>query len=59
MTAYTICGRLQTPMKSFAMMSGIPVVDWPPDLVDGHYDVGVVVSFGHLIPNRIIEKFPL
>ncbi|RXG67403.1 hypothetical protein Avbf_10952 [Armadillidium vulgare] len=32
---------------------------WPIDVSLHGYDIGVVVSFGHLIPENIIKSFPL
>ncbi|XP_028439480.1 methionyl-tRNA formyltransferase, mitochondrial [Perca flavescens] len=46
------------PVKRFAQQNHLPVHSWPPDNVDGQFDVGVVVSFGCLIHERLIKKFP-
>ncbi|KAM9317542.1 methionyl-tRNA formyltransferase, mitochondrial isoform 2-T2 [Pholidichthys leucotaenia] len=46
------------PVKRFAQQKQLPLHGWPPDIVDGHFDVGVVVSFGCLLPERLISKFP-
>ncbi|KAM9366658.1 methionyl-tRNA formyltransferase, mitochondrial [Symphorus nematophorus] len=46
------------PVKRFAQQNHLPVHIWPPDNVDGCFDVGVVVSFGRLLPERLINKFP-
>ncbi|XP_076588275.1 methionyl-tRNA formyltransferase, mitochondrial [Chaetodon auriga] len=46
------------PVKSFAQQNHLPLHSWPPDNVDGQFDVGVVVSFGCLLPERLINKFP-
>ncbi|XP_040892591.1 methionyl-tRNA formyltransferase, mitochondrial [Toxotes jaculatrix] len=46
------------PVKRFALQNQLPVHSWPPDNVDGRFDVGVVVSFGCLLPERLINKFP-
>lgn len=46
------------PVKRFAQQHHLPVHNWPPNNVDGQFDVGVVVSFGCLIPEKIINKFP-
>lgn len=42
----------------FAEKMSIPYSGWPVQN-DGTFDIGVVVSFSHLIPSRIIESFPL
>ena len=51
------------PVKVYADQYNLVVHSWPPDPVniiqkDG-YDLGIVASFGHLIPKKIIEAFPL
>ncbi|XP_026149526.1 methionyl-tRNA formyltransferase, mitochondrial isoform X2 [Mastacembelus armatus] len=46
------------PVKRFALENHLPVHSWPPDNVDGQFDVGVVVSFGCLIHETLISKFP-
>ncbi|XP_034385425.1 methionyl-tRNA formyltransferase, mitochondrial isoform X2 [Cyclopterus lumpus] len=46
------------PVKRFAQQHHIPVHSWPPHNVDGRFDVGVVVSFGCLLHERLINKFP-
>lgn len=46
------------PVKTFAQQNHLPVHSWPPDNVDGQFDVGVVVSFGCLLHERLINKFP-
>ncbi|XP_045929992.1 methionyl-tRNA formyltransferase, mitochondrial [Micropterus dolomieu] len=48
----------EVPVKRFAQQNHLPVHSWPPDNVDGQFDVGVVVSFGCLLPERLINKFP-
>lgn len=45
------------PVKRFAQQNHLPVHSWPPN-VDGQFDVGVVVSFGCLLHERLINKFP-
>lgn len=47
------------PVQRFAQHHHLPVHTWPPLNVDGQFDVGVVVSFGCLLPERLIKKFPL
>ncbi|XP_044045069.1 methionyl-tRNA formyltransferase, mitochondrial isoform X2 [Siniperca chuatsi] len=48
----------EVPVKRFAQQNHLPVHSWPPDNVDGQFDVGVVVSFGCLLHERLINKFP-
>lgn len=48
------------PVKKFADKQQIQCFDWPLDTsICSKYDLGIVVSFGHLIPERIISAFPL
>lgn len=46
------------PVKRFAQQNNLPVQIWPPHNVHGRFDVGVVVSFGCLLPESLINKFP-
>lgn len=48
-------------VKSCAVEEKLYIYDWPisKTLLDGNYDIGVVVSFGRLIPEEIIKCFPL
>ncbi|CAG0897390.1 unnamed protein product, partial [Darwinula stevensoni] len=46
------------PVRDFAASEGLTVHPWPPDVAKGRFDVGVVVSFGHLIPESLIDVFP-
>ncbi|KAA0201071.1 hypothetical protein HAZT_HAZT001034 [Hyalella azteca] len=49
-----------SPVESFSVAAGLPVHHWPvssQNLVAT--DVGVVVSFGHLIPAEVINAFTL
>lgn len=47
------------PVKRFAQQNQLTIHSWPPDIRAGQFHVGVVVSFGCLLPERIINKFPL
>lgn len=48
------------PVKKCADKQQIQCFDWPLDTsICSKYDLGIVVSFGHLIPERIISAFPL
>lgn len=48
------------PVKKYANAEKLDCFDWPiSDDVCKAYDLGVVVSFGHLIPESIISSFPL
>ncbi|XP_012583979.1 PREDICTED: LOW QUALITY PROTEIN: methionyl-tRNA formyltransferase, mitochondrial [Condylura cristata] len=45
------------PVKQYAVQSQLPVYEWP-DVGPGEYDVGVVASFGRLLSEALILKFP-
>ena len=55
--------HLIQPVKVYAEQESIPVHSWPPDpsnvIKQLDFDLGVVASFGHLIPKNIIDSFPL
>lgn len=44
------------PVKNYAIENDIPLSIWP-NLPDISYDIGVVVSFGKLIPAPVINRF--
>uniref|UniRef100_A0A3Q2ZZ51 methionyl-tRNA formyltransferase n=1 Tax=Kryptolebias marmoratus TaxID=37003 RepID=A0A3Q2ZZ51_KRYMA len=46
------------PVRRFAEQNQLRVHSWPPDVAEGQFDVGVVVSFGHLLRQRLINMFP-
>lgn len=49
-------------VRKFTKTTDIPMFGWPlcdPVELCSRFDVGVVVSFGHLIPEPIINAFPL
>ncbi|XP_002914293.1 methionyl-tRNA formyltransferase, mitochondrial [Ailuropoda melanoleuca] len=45
------------PVKQYAVQSQLPVYEWP-DVGSGEYDVGVLASFGRLLSEALILKFP-
>ncbi|XP_035787604.1 methionyl-tRNA formyltransferase, mitochondrial-like [Anopheles albimanus] len=47
----------KNPVKQFSVMEGIPVSDWQTYRPNENFDLGVVVSFGHLIQEEIINSF--
>nr|CAG4644231.1 EOG090X0BM2 [Lepidurus arcticus] len=49
------------PVAQFAESHCLPLQFWPltPDYPLESFDLGVVASFGHLIPQNIISTFPL
>lgn len=55
-----VTGPKINPIRKFAERENLKIYDWPYKVPDKHeYDLGVVVSFGHLIPENIIKLFPL
>ncbi|TRY65869.1 hypothetical protein DNTS_018024 [Danionella cerebrum] len=47
-----------TPVKNYAEQHRLPVHQWPEIDLSRNFDVGVVVSFGRLIGENIINKIP-
>lgn len=47
------------PVTRFAQENHIPIKRWPLDEKISDFHIGIVASFGHLIPSNIIESFPL
>jgi methionyl-tRNA formyltransferase len=45
-------------VREYAAKAGLVTYDWPVPIHHNKYDVGVVVSFGHLLPSEIIHMFP-
>ncbi|KAM9832173.1 methionyl-tRNA formyltransferase, mitochondrial [Neosynchiropus ocellatus] len=48
----------EIPVKRFAQQHQLPTHSWPLGDLEGQFDVGVVVSFGCLLPEMLIRKFP-
>lgn len=57
----TTCQGQGVNIRNFAKEEQLNIFDWPvtKTQLDGKYDIGVVVSFGKLIPEEIINCFPL
>ncbi|XP_058443696.1 methionyl-tRNA formyltransferase, mitochondrial [Malaya genurostris] len=52
----------RNPLKQYAEAENLPLHDWPmenPATIAKNFDLGVVVSFGHLIPENLISSFRL
>lgn len=48
------------PVRLFGQKEGLVIHEWPIDPhVISDFDIGVVASFGHLIPKQVIDSFPL
>ncbi|XP_028920874.1 methionyl-tRNA formyltransferase, mitochondrial [Ornithorhynchus anatinus] len=45
------------PVKNYAVQARLPVHEWP-DVGSGEFDVGVVASFGRLLGEDLILRFP-
>lgn len=46
-------------LSKYAKENKITIHQWPLEIHNMKFDIGVVVSFGHLIPSHIIDSFPL
>lgn len=51
----------RNPLKQYSQVERLLLHDWPLQrpAVDTDFDLGVVVSFGHLIPESLISSFRL
>lgn len=47
------------PVRNYAKKENLILHGWPVTILENKFDIGIVVSFGHLIPSNIIEKFNL
>ncbi|GLV45247.1 uncharacterized protein CBL_05348 [Carabus blaptoides fortunei] len=47
------------PVRIYARKENLILHGWPVTILENKFDIGIVVSFGHLIPSDIIEKFNL
>lgn len=48
-----------TPVKAHALDRGLSVLHDHNDLLAMEYDVGIVVAYGHILPNELIDHRPL
>ncbi|KAK7096134.1 methionyl-tRNA formyltransferase, mitochondrial-like [Littorina saxatilis] len=49
----------KSAVSKFAEKQDLRLLTWPPDLGDlDAYDLGVLVSFGRLVPRKVIAKLP-
>lgn len=55
----TIQNKQKNIVERYAMENGITTNPWPITYNITNYHIGIVVSFGHLIPEDIIKSFPL
>ncbi|KAF8787432.1 Methionyl-tRNA formyltransferase like protein [Argiope bruennichi] len=49
-----VCIKSDCPVRQYATLNNMTVHTWPYFLPSNMYDVGVVVSFGHMIPSESI-----
>lgn len=49
---------IEVPVRRYAREQGLRILDWQPALHPLDYDVGVLASFGFLIPAKVIDMFP-
>ncbi|XP_027232371.2 methionyl-tRNA formyltransferase, mitochondrial [Penaeus vannamei] len=51
--------KIVPAVSRYCRSEGLALKTWPVVVPPGAYDIGVVVSFGHLLPASIINAFPL
>ncbi|KAG7164721.1 methionyl-tRNA formyltransferase, mitochondrial-like [Homarus americanus] len=51
--------KIVPAVRRYCLRERIPLHDWPLEVPRGVYDLGIVASFGHLIPAKIINAFPM
>lgn len=54
----TTIKKQANPIQNFATENKLILHKWPHTVPCNKYNVGVVVSFGHLIPENVINAFP-
>ena len=61
MSALGVVSKPGTCVRNFAVSESLPFYDWPLNKSEiiNDYDLGMVVSFGNLIPKYIIDNLPL
>jgi methionyl-tRNA formyltransferase len=46
-------------MPTWCEKNGVKTHTWSKQFIhDGNFDIGIVVSFGHFIPKKLIDSFP-
>ncbi|XP_019622948.1 PREDICTED: methionyl-tRNA formyltransferase, mitochondrial-like [Branchiostoma belcheri] len=53
-----VCSPKRVPVRTYANEHHLPLHDWPLQGSCDQFDVGVVASFGFLIPKKVIRLFP-
>lgn len=49
-----VCKQTDCAVRQYATLKNLPIHTWPFDVPPDVYDVGIVVSFGHMIPSSSI-----
>ncbi|XP_043590748.1 methionyl-tRNA formyltransferase, mitochondrial isoform X1 [Bombus pyrosoma] len=55
----TVNQKKENSVTKYAKENKIIVNKWPVEINKSEFHIGIVVSFGHLIPSKIINAFPL
>lgn len=55
----TINDKKENAVMKYAKQNKIVVNKWPIKVNKLEFHIGIVISFGHLIPSEIINAFPL
>nr|XP_034184417.1 methionyl-tRNA formyltransferase, mitochondrial isoform X1 [Osmia lignaria] len=55
----TVANAKENAVTKYAKENRITLNKWPTEESISDFHIGVVVSFGHLIPSKIINSFPL
>nr|XP_040583212.1 methionyl-tRNA formyltransferase, mitochondrial-like [Lepeophtheirus salmonis] len=56
---YADSNRSRHPIRDYAKQAGLKTHIWPCSYIQkNEFDLGVVASFGHLLPKTFIAKFP-
>ncbi|XP_017755720.1 PREDICTED: methionyl-tRNA formyltransferase, mitochondrial [Eufriesea mexicana] len=55
----TINNKKENAVTKYAKQNKIVVNKWPIEVNKSEFHIGIVISFGHLIPSKIINAFPL
>ena len=55
----TLVSNSHSLVSHFAYKNDLPLLTWPIEKLDQSYDLGIVVSFGHLIPETMIRECKL
>ncbi|XP_076438964.1 methionyl-tRNA formyltransferase, mitochondrial-like [Babylonia areolata] len=58
-TLHVVSTSTKSAVAEFAHAHDLPLLTWPPRLSDlDLYDLGVLVSFGRMVPRKVIARFP-